>query len=36
MGFKGIVALYPGLRTYDTDTHGLLKPDLFPESTKAI
>jgi hypothetical protein len=36
MGFKGMAALYPGIRTYDIDTNGSLKPDLIPESTKTI
>jgi hypothetical protein len=36
LGLEKMAALYPGIRTYDIDTHGSPKPDLFPESTKTI
>jgi hypothetical protein len=34
--FKGMATLYLRLRTHNNDTHGSLKPDLLPESTKTI
>jgi hypothetical protein len=36
MGFEGMVALYPGIRTHDVDTHGSPELDILLKGTKII